>query len=303
MILQITFGILITYTLLFFLVPKGNPINEALYLPVWWIRMVQMTRSGMKISKHKYGKHFRQYLCLYEPENQKTERRHVIIYIHGGGWQFSRPEAFAPNAREWVKKGYTVFMPTHRRIPFHDYHSLRTDLNLMMKKVRELMSERGLEGIKIIIGGMSSGANLAALTALDKESLIDLNINPNQIGGLFLLGAPLNLELMRPSPSVYFFAGKMGSPKFKKANPIEYLTEKPNFPILGLHGTKDGFVEYESAVSFYEKLKTIAPELLTFHTLENVTHLETAGWSFLKNGVREKLFNWLESVEKVPVSH
>lgn len=321
-IFQIILFVIGLYALLFFLIPKGNPINEALYLPVWWFKMIQLPSDNMLKSKYKYGKGFRQYLMLYEPKNQmevgdisrrsngesmglpnppleqgnfpKSPKKNVIVYIHGGGWQFSRPEAFEPNAQEWVNKGYTVFMPTHRRIPFNDYDDMREDLNLILKKVREIMVEKGIGDYGMIIGGMSSGANLAALMSLDKAALHAVNLSQNHISGLFLLGAPLNLKLMRLSPVVYFFAGGQGSPKFKKANPIEYLNEKQDFPILGIHGTKDGFVEYESAVTFYDKLKENHHHSLEFRLLKNVTHLEVAGWSFLKNGVRDMLFDWMD---------
>ncbi|RMG88490.1 MAG: hypothetical protein D6714_00615, partial [Bacteroidetes bacterium] len=113
----------------------------------------------------------------------------------------------------------------------------------------------------------------------------------------FLLGAPLDLRLMRPSPNVYFFAGPRNGERFKRANPIEFLSPGHRLPVLGIHGMKDGFVEFESALAFYQKLEKICPTCLRFYPLPETTHLETAGWSFLDNGIREMLFSWLDELE------
>lgn len=289
------FGI---YWLLFFFLPKGNPIHEMIHLPIWWLNMYQLPADNMIKTKYKYGTHFRQYLYFYTPKNGKTTKNNVIVYIHGGGWQFSRPEGFEPNAQEWINEGYCVFMPSHRRIPFYDIDDLREDLNLIIRKIDQIKKEKGLGELKILLGGMSSGANLVALLALDRLNLQKQNIDLNQIAGLFLLGAPLNLNLMRLSPIIFLLAGKKGTAKFKRANPMEYLNKTANFPILGIHGTKDGLVECHSALSFYKKLEAINSEKTNFHILENLTHLNIAGWSFMENGVRKLLFEWLDKREK-----
>ncbi len=252
----------------------------------------------MKKTKIKYGRHFRQYFYLYEPLDSNTSKNNVIVYFHGGGWQFAKPEAFAANAQSWVDEGYAVFMPSHRRIPFFDYYDMREDLNLILEKVQLVMKEKGLVEQGIILGGMSSGGNLAALVLYDRMALENINLNQDLFSGLFLFGAPLNLELMRPSPPIWFYAGKTGSPKFQKANPINYLKKNESVPVLGIHGTKDGLVEYKSASSFFDKLETINPEIIQFLQLENGTHLEAAGWSFMDNEVRPTLFEWLRNLEK-----
>lgn len=261
--------------------------------------MWRLPTNQMKKSKLKYGKHFRQYICCYEPlDSSITRKKNIIVYFHGGGWQFSRPEAFAANAQSWVNEGYTVFMPSHRRIPFFQYHHMREDLNLILHKILLVLQEKDLVDSKVILGGMSSGANLAALVLYDRMALNNLNLNQNLFSGLFLLGAPLNLEKMRPSPTIWLYAGKKGSKKFQKANPIQHLSEKENTPVLGIHGTKDGLVEFESAASFYEKLETINSDIVQFLKLKNQTHLEVAGWSFKNQKVQKALFKWMDDFEK-----
>lgn len=297
-LLQLVLISIALYILLFYFLPKGNPIQEMLYLPFWWFKMYQLPSQNMSKTKYKYGKHFRQYIMHYAPKNGKTTKQNVIVYIHGGGWQFARPQGFEPNAQEWVNEGYFVFMPSHRRIPFYDIRDMREDLNLIFKKIRMVLNEKDLGNLKIILGGMSSGANLSALLALDTENQVSESINPNLISGLFLLGAPLNLRKMRPSPIIFSLAGFAKNPKFKKADPIQHLTKKPPFKILGIHGDKDGLVEIESVIPFYEKLERLDSNIIEFHNLKEITHLETAGWSFLKNGVRKIIFDWLQTLEK-----
>ncbi|RMG88343.1 MAG: alpha/beta hydrolase, partial [Bacteroidetes bacterium] len=166
-LILIFLSVLLAYVWAFWLVPKGNPLQEILQIPVWWARMMRLPTSDMARTKIKYGTHWRQYLVVCTPKNGAPGRRGVIVYIHGGGWQFSRPEVFGPNAAEWVRAGFVVVMPSHRRIPFYHCDHMREDLKLILEKTVEWMEAHEMGASRLILGGMSSGGNLAALAALD----------------------------------------------------------------------------------------------------------------------------------------
>ena len=286
------------YAILLWLVPRGFPLYEGIRLPLWAFRMETQPRTNVIKKKIKYGKHFRQYLLFYQPINGETTKKHVVIYIHGGGWQFGRPEMFRPNAQKLVEQGYCVFMPTHRRIPFFNIVHMREDLAEFMKKIKEVMEEEGLSGKKILLGGMSSGANLAGLLTFDQRIFSQAGWQKNQLAGAFLLGPPINLRGMWKSPPLYVLAGKRSAETFRLANPIDHLQKDEELPILILHPEKDGLVEYQSVVDFCRKTERLGFKNLEFHTLPGMAHMDAASWCFDDHPSQKIVLGWLEKMEQ-----
>lgn len=288
---------LLGYLLLYFLVPKGIPLHEFVKLPVWVFKMETFPRIDLEKIKYKYGDHFRQYLNYYPALKGSPEKQHVVVYFHGGGWQFGRPGMFRPNAQILIERGYHVFMPSHRRIPFFNILKQREDAARAIKKVREIMEAEGIADKKILLGGMSSGSNLAGLLAFDGSLLASVGLSNHELGGIFLLGPPINLGGMWHSPPLWILAGSRSSERFRLANPIEHLEENDPRQILLLHPDKDGLVEYKSVQAFYEKTQELGFENVEFHTLENMTHLDAASWCFDNHPSKQIVIGWMEKVE------
>jgi len=78
---------------------------------------------------------------------------------------------------------------------------------------------------------------------------------------------------------------------------VNFLSKKTARPTLLIHGNKDGLVPYRNAVSFFEKFKTINPNLVKFHHLENGTHMDTASWSYEDNEIRKVILEWIEDLD------
>ena len=292
--------VLAGYGLLYWLVPKGIFLYEGLRLAPWVFRMETYPSSGYRKKKHAYGSHFRQYVLHFQPEKTDKTRRHVIVYFHGGGWQFGRPEMFRANAQALTALGYHVFMPSHRRIPFFNIEDLREDALNALLKVLEIRQAVGLSEKKIILGGISSGGNLAALMAFDPTILQKKGIGRDIFSALFFLGAPLNLEGMWQSPPLWLLAGKRSGGLFRKASPIDHLQDGEALPTLILHGEKDGLVEYASVQAFYEKMKQSGAKDARLETLLGGVHLDAASWCFENHPSRTILFDWLAEIEGRP---
>lgn len=285
------------YWLMYWLIPKGVFIYEGLRLPGWAYRMETFPEGGYRKEKYFYGKHFRQYLLFFQPRKASMDRKHVIVYFHGGGWQFGRPEMFRANAKTLTDQGYCVFMPSHRRIPVYDIEDLRADTLAALLKILEIMKAEGLGNKKIIVGGISSGGNLAALLTFDRSILQQANLTQDLFSAIFLLGAPLNLEEMWESPPLRMLAGRRGGNLFKKANPICHVQPGEQLPVFILHGEKDGLVEFSSVVSFYEKMVELGAENVQLETLPDGNHLDSASWCFEHHPSHMLLLNWLEKME------
>ena len=268
-------------------------LQEILHLPIYWLGMRSVPTKNRPVEQYSYGPHAKQYL-LYAPTWQASKKPYSIIYIHGGGWQFASPEAFKPHAQYLNELGFDVFLCSHRKLPKYNAIDMRIDCIEALLKVRSILKDKKQEEHKILLGGLSSGANLVALLLYNKQGLQEKGLSPNLFAGIFLLAAPLQLRLMWPSPVIWQFAGPQKGDRFKAANPYDQIPEDGTVPHLILHGNKDGLVPYRSTVAFVNALKNKYPEQVEFHLIKNATHLDLGKWSFREDHTALLLRTWLE---------
>ena len=297
-LLYIIGGILLMYGLLYFLVPKGNPLHEFVQLPIFLAQSLAIPVKGMEEEKHKFGKHWRQYLLYFKPSPDTPSRNQVVIYLHGGGWQFGSPEMFRYNAKVFTDQGYHVFCISYRRIPFHNFVSIHEDMSKGLTKVLQIMKDNDLQDKKICLGGMSAGAHLVAMLLYDRDNLAKLGLTQDLFSGIFLCGGPLDLRQMRRSYPVFAIAGRRSGQLFKRSNPIEFLQEDEQTPVLAVHGTRDGLVEYPAGKVFAERLKKINPNIVQFYTIENGNHLDASRWGLKEDEVRRRILGFIERLER-----
>ncbi|RMF28922.1 MAG: alpha/beta hydrolase [Bacteroidetes bacterium] len=278
----------------------GNPWNEMARLPFWWLELMRQPIGPHRRGRHAYGPHRRQYFLLMEREAGLGPHDPLVLYIHGGGWQFGYPEAFLSQGQMLLEQGFTVVLPTHRRLPFHDGLAIQSDLVHCLQTLKKVLRERGWRSGPLILGGMSSGGHLAALLFFD-AALWQAGGWPQPPAGLFLLGAPLELRAMRRSPWLRWLAGPPEGERFRKLNPIEHLQTRPYPPVLIVHGHLDGLVECENARIFARKLEACSPGCASCLWLERATHLDVAAWSFRDNAARHALLSFLRRWVPSPV--
>ncbi len=290
--------ILIVPALIFMLLPKGNWVHESVTLPLWNLRLQFLPKGKYMESKHSFGNNFRQYLLYFQPDKPAPDRRHVVVYFHGGGWQFGTPGMFRADAQVLVNAGYHVFMPSHRRIPFFNFRHMRSDIRTIMHLVAEQMEEQGLSSKRVIVGGTSSGGHLAALLALDDQVLPAGEVPGAGLSGLFLMGAALNFDGMWHSPPLWMLAGSRKSKLYKEANPVYHISASYHLPTLIVHGTKDGLVEYESIRDFVNKFDASQQKYLDFVTLPGGIHTDAASWGFPGHPANKAFFKWLHEMER-----
>lgn len=247
--------------------------------------------------KIAYGTHRQQYLCYFEPENIDASKP-LIVFYHGGSWLVGKPEMFTNRAQVFVEQGYTVVMPAHRKLPFHRYYSMREDMILVLQSVKRLLTEKGTPNKKIILAGMSSGGNLAALSFFDASIAAEAAFNADQIIAGFFCGAPLNLAGMPDSIVIRGYADEQHTSMFRQASPITFLSaSSPSKPVLVVHGAEDGLVAYSSILTFKERLRAIAPTDLTLCTLPNGSHIDSVRWAVQDGEVRQIILDWFASIK------
>ena len=289
--------IILGYFVLLWVTPKRTNLHEILHVPIFWFKNFSVPKKNLIIQKIKFGKHRKQYFLFCQPKKNVPLKKHAILYFHGGGWMAGSPGILKAAGQLFADHGYVSVFSNYRKAPFSSYPEMREDISTCLKKLNEYLKEENFNIDKFIIGGMSAGANLAALLAYDDDQLKKINISPTQIRGAFLSGSPVDLEQMKWSIPLYLYAGKRDGINFQKANPINYLSKPESRPILMIHGNKDGLVPFRNTNTFLQKINSINPSLAKMHFIENGTHMDTASWSYEDNEIRKAILAWLEERE------
>jgi acetyl esterase/lipase len=259
-----------------------------------WGQLSQPDEVFFEEEKIAYGRHSDQYLLRIAPPERARSKS--VFFYHGGGWQFGRPEMFRKYAYVLVREGYEVFLASHRKIPFFNSNDLRSDIRQGLKAAVERVQRQGVAAPEFVIGGMSSGGNLAALLALDPDNRAAAGLSREQISGLFLLAAPLDLDAMWSSPSILGYAGSRNGERYRLANPINFIGPEMPPPMLIIHGEEDAMVELASAKSFYERVEGLFPDRAEWLLLPKGSHLDVASWAYQDNFLRYSILHWLNGL-------
>lgn len=284
----------ITTTMIFW--PKGNVVHEVMNLPYLWWQLHNTPKLNSRREKIRYGDHHRQYCYLLKSEAHFNPELPVIVYFHGGGWQYGSPENFEANAQPFLKRGHLVFLPSYRRRPNYDYYDMREDLDQILLLLAKHSKAEGISEPGYIFGGMSAGGNLAAHLALNREALRRAGWAPEQVRGLFTFGSVLDLHKMPDNFVLDQFAGPRDGQKFYDANPINYIDAETKCPFFCLHGSKDGMVPLACSISFAEKMQERAGGKVKLIVQPNGSHLDSVEWAHRDNWQRRELLNWLTTL-------
>ncbi len=287
--------LMVIYLTLYLVVPKGILLHEVLQIPFYWMRHIMTPKGPMKERRVNYGEHRHQYYLFFEPRETEETKNTIIIYFHGGCWRFGRPWNFRVNASFFVKRGYRVVLPSHRRPPRFKYDQIKTDIDNMLISVCQLAQEEKMDNFNILLGGMSSGGHLATMMLYDHQVLRSIGLSEKVYSGLFICATPLNLNLLRDHFVLRDFAGPRAGELFQIANPMNYVTQKVKVPILCFHGKKDGMVPFESILPFIKELEGSEVEL-TFHPIEDGNHMSATQWVYYGGEERKLLDDWLKNL-------
>lgn len=119
------------------------------------------------------------------------DRRPIGLYlqIHGGGWSLGAPEdGDADNLRRCRELGLVVVSPQYRLAPEHPFPAAYEDLMGVVKWLLDNADDEWNVGRRMVLGGGSAGANLAAGAVLrirDELNAVDRVAGMNLVVGVF----------------------------------------------------------------------------------------------------------------------
>ena len=116
-----------------------------------------------------YGDHARQVLDIYSPS--KAKNLPVVFWIHGGGWESGDKGDVALKPQWFMDRGCVFVSTNYRLLPEVDMGTLIGDVAKSFSWVWQHIAEHGGNPNRVLVGGHSAGAQLAAILCTDQRYL------------------------------------------------------------------------------------------------------------------------------------
>ena len=113
--------------------------------------------------------HARHVLDIYSPANAKNLP--VVFWIHGGGWQTGDKANVQEKPAWFTQKGFVFVSINHRLLPEVEMDVLVRDVAKAFGWIHKHIAEHGGDPNRVLVGGHSSGAQLATLICTDDRYL------------------------------------------------------------------------------------------------------------------------------------
>jgi acetyl esterase/lipase len=153
----------------------------------------------------------------------------VVVYVYGGAWYTGGKASYPFVGATLADRGVLVVVPEYRLHPEVDFQTATEDVALAVVWIYRNIARFGGDPRRIFVMGQSSGAQLAALLALDPDYLRTAGQPDMALCGFIGLGGSYDLL---PSEST--------APDAKRlSNPINFVSRRAP-PALLLAGTWDG---------------------------------------------------------------
>ena len=111
----------------------------------------------------------RRTLDVYAPAGAKDLP--VVFWIHGGGWQVGDKSDVKLKPQAFMDKGFVFVSTNYRLLPAVDMGTIVRDIAQSFRWVQDHIAEHGGDPKRVLVGGHSAGAQLAALICTDDRYL------------------------------------------------------------------------------------------------------------------------------------
>src|SRR5688572_14857388 len=111
----------------------------------------------------------RQVLDVYSPRDAKNLP--VVFWIHGGGWQTGDKSSVQVKPQFFTDKGFVFVSTNYRLLPSVDMETIVRDIAKSIRWVHDNIGQHGGDPRRLLVGGHSAGAQLAALVCIDDRYL------------------------------------------------------------------------------------------------------------------------------------
>ena len=127
--------------------------------------------------------HRRQVLDIYAPDRPTAASLPVMFWIHGGGWQVGDKRDVALKPKVLTERGFIFVSTNYRLLPHVEMEVLIRDVAASLAWVHRNIGQYGGDPQRIVVGGHSAGAQLAALVCIDDRYLQEQGVSLDVLRG------------------------------------------------------------------------------------------------------------------------
>ncbi|HZC71103.1 MAG TPA: alpha/beta hydrolase [Jatrophihabitans sp.] len=223
-----------------------------------------------------------------------VQRAPLVVLIPGGGWQTSGRRGLQPLAERLVSRGIVAVTATYQaasdgvRFPVP-----AADVECAIDFATARTRRAGITPGPVLALGHSAGAHLAMLTALTGQRFRAAHCSypPARVDGVIGLAGPYNIMSLQTLAQHLFGASPAADPTdWRTANPVTWVRQRPNMPVLLANGTDDTTVSPTFATSFAERLRA-AGHPVRLEIVPGANH----GSIFQPDVIAHRILAWIHS--------
>jgi len=234
-----------------------------------------------------------------------NERKPVLLYIHGGGWQSLNRSVRNLNFMPYIDKGFAVINIDYRLLDQAPFPACIADCRYALNWIYEHAATYMLDTSRIVVSGESAGGHLALMTGLLQADTA-FQIPGKPVSHRLKAAAIVNWfgisdmkEIADYWNSPHFLQKLTGDTLrkekiFKECSPVNYITPHSS-PTFTIHGDQDKTVPISHALVLHEKLdiNKVSNELMIIRGKKHgdfdereMQEIFSSIWSFLeKNAI------------------
>lgn len=188
----------------------------------------------------------------------------VLIWIHGGAWQFGNKFAVQRKPEFFRELGFVLVSVEYRMVPDVTFREQASDIATAIRWVTNHIERYGGDAKRIYLMGHSAGAHLAALVSCDARYLASQQLSLSHVSGTILLdGAGYDIpRQVREAPraisrAMYEKAFGTDPKQQAEASPITHVVEGSSYPPFLIIHVADRVDSRNQAHGLAEKLKSV----------------------------------------------
>lgn len=194
-----------------------------------------------------------------QPRADGDPPRPVIVFTHGGGWNWGDPDDYGFIARSFANEGYVVVLTGYRLFPQARFPAMLEDLADAVAWTETNIAQYGGDPGRMVLMGHSAGAYNSLMLGLDTQWLAAKGIDADRLAGIVSLAGPADF---------YPFDKESSINSFGQA-PDPHATQPVNFaragapPLLLVHGGADTVVRIRNPESLERAMEAVGGSVET----------------------------------------
>lgn len=210
-------------------------------------------------------------LDIFTPD--RSGKRPVMIFIHGGGWTFGDKKNDGRKSFGFTRDGYIYITMNYRLVPDVQFPRNIQDVAAAVAWTYRNVAEYGGDPNCLFVMGHSAGAHLAALVSADEKYLKAESLDLSVIKGTVLLdGAGYDIAKNIESANLigrgmYETAFTTDPNVWREASPVNFVKAGVSTPPYFIIHAGTRVEAYEQAVLMAEALKAANVPAEIYHAL------------------------------------